>query len=97
MPWYKITIASDADGDRRIATLLAAMEAACLVDHAPDAALYRSSSASEHLFFVSPALAQNAMETLNSFHAVPCYPPTIAHLSQVIPAPKDKAPTLPHN
>ena len=97
MPWYKITIASDADGDRRIATLLAAMEAACLVDHAPDAALYRSSLRSEHLFFVSPALAQNAWETLNSFHAVQCYPPTIAHLSQVIPAAKDKAPTLSNN
>jgi hypothetical protein len=97
MPWYKITIASDADGQRRTATLLAAMEAACLADHAPDAALYRSSSASEHLFFLSPALAENASETLHSFHAVQCYPPTIAHLSQVIPSPKGKTPTIPHH
>jgi hypothetical protein len=97
MPWYKITIASDTDGDRRIASLLAAMEASYAVDRAPDAALYRSSLRSEHLFFVSPALAESAKETLNSFRAVQCYPPTIAHLSQVIPAAKDKAPTIPHH
>ena len=97
MPWYKITIAGDADGDRRVASLLAAMEAACPVDHAPDAALYRSSLHSEHLFFVSPALAESARETLHSFNAAQCYPPTIAHLSQVIPAAQDKAPTIPHH
>jgi hypothetical protein len=97
MPWYKIIIASDPEGGRRMAALLAAMEAAWLVDRAPDAALYRSSSPSEHLFFVSPALARNARETMNSFHAMQCYPPTIAHLSQVIPASKDKAPTLSNN
>jgi hypothetical protein len=95
MPWYKMVIASDADAARKAALLVDAMEAAWLVDQAPDAALYRSSSISEHLFFVSPALAQNAQETLNRFHAVQCYPPTIAHLSQVIPGPKDKAPISP--
>ena len=91
MPWYKILIANDADVDLKTVPLFEAMEAAWLVDQAPDAALYRSSSAFEHLFFVSPALAQNAKETLNRFHAVQCYPPTIAHLSQVIPGPKDRA------
>jgi hypothetical protein len=81
MPWYKITIANDAEVDRKTAPLLAAMEAAWLVDQAPDAALYRSSSASEHLFFVSPALAQTTKETLDLFHAVQCYPPMVLHLS----------------
>ena len=97
MPWYKILVANDADVDLKTVPLFEAMEAAWLVDQAPDAALYRSSSASEHLFFVSPALAQNAKETLNRFHAVQCYPPTIAHLSQLIPGPKDKAPTISRN
>ena len=91
MPWYKIAVVNDADVELKTGLLFDAMEAAWLVDQAPDAALYRSSSASEHLFFVSPALAQNAKETLNRFHAVQCYPPTIAHLSQVIPGPKDRA------
>jgi hypothetical protein len=97
MPWYKITLASDADFDPNLKLLLEAMEAAWFVDPAPDAALYHSPSASESLFFVSPALAQNANEILNRFHAVQCYPPTIAHLSQVIPGPKDKAPTIIRN
>ena len=97
MPWYKIAVVNDADVELKTGLLFDAMEAAWLVDQAPDAALYRSSSASEHLFFVSPALAQNAKETLNRFHAVQCYPPTIAHLSQLIPGPKDKAPTISRN
>jgi hypothetical protein len=96
MPWYKITIVNDADVELKTG-LLFSMEAAWLVDQAPDAARYRSSSASEHLFFVSLALAQNAKEPLNRFHAVQCYPPTIAHLSQLIPGPKDKVPTIPSN
>jgi hypothetical protein len=95
MPWYKITVVNDADVELKTGLLFDAMEAAWLVDQAPDAALYRSSSASEHQFFVSPALAQNAKEPLNRFHAVQCYPPTIARLSQLIPGPKDKGPTIP--
>ena len=95
MPWYKITIVSDADIELKTGLLFDAMEAAWLVDQAPDAALYRSSLASEHLFFVSPQLAQNSKEMLSSFHAVQCYPPTIAHLSQLIPGPKDRGPTIP--
>jgi hypothetical protein len=97
MPWYKIAVVNDADVELKTGLLFDAMEAAWLVDQAPDAALYRSSSASEHLFFVSPALAQNAKEPLNRSHAVQCYPPTIAHLSQLIPGPKDKAPTISRN
>ena len=61
MPWYKISIASEADVDLKTKLLFEAMEAAWLVDQAPDAALYRSRSASKHLFFVSPALAQNSI------------------------------------
>ena len=97
MPWYKITILSDADVELKTGLLFDAMESAWLVDQAPDAALYRFSSASQHLFFVSPALAQNAKETLNRFHAVQCYPPVIAHLSQLIPGPKDRGSTIPGN
>jgi hypothetical protein len=97
MPWYKITVASDADFDPNLKLLLEAMEAAWFVDQAPDAALYHSPSGSVSLFFVSPALAQNANKILSRFHAVQCYPPTIAHLSQVIPGPKDKAPTIIRN
>ena len=93
MPWYKITVVNDADVELKTGLLFDAMEAAWLVDQAPDAALYRSSSRAEHLFFVSPALARNATEPLNRFHAVQCYPPTIAHLSQLIPGPKGNAPT----
>ena len=97
MPWYRISVVNDADVELKTGLLFDGMEAAWPIDQAPDAALYRSSSASEHLFFVSPALAQNAKETLNRFHAVQCYPPTIAHLSQLIPGPKDKAPTISRN
>jgi hypothetical protein len=97
MPWYKISFTSEADGDLKTKLLFEAMQAAWLVDQTPDVALYRSPSASEHLFFVSPALAQNSMETLNRFHAIQCYPPTLAHLSQVIPGPKHKAPTISGN
>lgn len=97
MPWYKITIVNDTDVELKTGLLFDAMEATWLVDQAPDAALYRSSLASEHLFFVSPALAQNAKKTLERFHAAQCYPPTIAHLSQLIPGPKDRGPTIPGN
>ena len=97
MPWYKITIVKDVDVELKTRLLFDAMKAAWLVDQAPDAALYRSSSASEHLFFVSPQRAQNSKETLSSFHAVQCYPPMIAHLSQLIPGPKDRGPTMPGN
>jgi hypothetical protein len=93
MPWYKITIASDAEVDVKTASFLAAMEAAWLIDQTPGSALYRSSSTSEHLFFASPSLAEAAKETLSRFGAVQCYPPAIARLSQVIPGPKDKAPS----
>lgn len=95
MPWYKIAIGSNAGLKTEL--LFDAMDAAWRLHEAPDAALYRSSSLSEPLFFVSPALAQDAKETLTRFHAVQCYPPAIAHLSQIIPGPKDKAPTIPGN
>jgi len=92
MPWYKLWSRAMPTLLRKPRYWLTRWKLPGL-DQAPDAALCHSSSISEHLFFVSPALGRNAQGTLNRFHAVQCYPPTIAHLSQVIPGPKGKAPT----
>jgi hypothetical protein len=90
MPWYKIMIASDADAAQKAALLVDAMEAAWL----------RSGSGCRALpFFIDfrasvlciPRAWPERPGTLNRFHTVQCYPPTIAHLSQVIPGPKGNA------